>query len=105
MADWDYAPTLPILLLTHIMPLIVDHGVRTMGQVTIYLDDESEKRVKAAAKKAGIPVSRWLANLVKDNAHTVWPGSIAALAGAWGDFPDLADLREDESNESQRERL
>lgn len=76
-----------------------------MGQVTIYLDKESEKRVKAAAKKAGVPVSRWLANLVQENARTVWPGSITALAGAWRDFPDLEQVRGDDGSETQRERL
>jgi len=45
-----------------------------MGQVTIYLDDENEKRLKAAAKAAGVPVSRWVASLVEKRAGAVWPG-------------------------------
>lgn len=76
-----------------------------MGQVTIYLDDESEKRVKAAAKKAGISVSRWLAMLVHENAHTVWPESVQAMAGSWHDFPDLEQIRTDEGRETEREKL
>jgi len=64
-----------------------------MGQVTIYLDDENEKRLKAAAKAAGVPVSRWVANLVEKKARTVWPESVRRLAGAWQDFPDLETIR------------
>jgi len=40
-----------------------------MGQVTIYLDDENEKRLKAAAKAAGVPVSRWVASLVEEKTR------------------------------------
>lgn len=76
-----------------------------MGQVTIYLDDESEKRVRAAAKKAGVPVSRWIAELVQENARTVWPESIRALAGAWQDFPDLEQIREHDQRDLKREDL
>ena len=52
-----------------------------MGQVTIYLDDANEKRLKAAAKAAGIPVSRWIADLVQAKTRTVWPDSVHRLAG------------------------
>lgn len=42
-----------------------------MGQVTIYLNDESfEQRLKSAAAAAHMPVSRWIAKLVKDKTRT-----------------------------------
>lgn len=76
-----------------------------MGQVTIYLDDESEKRLRAAAKAAGMPVSRWIATLVQEKTRTVWPESVRKLAGAWRDFPDLETIRRTEAKDSAREPL
>jgi len=76
-----------------------------MGQVTIYLDDENEKRLKAAAKAAGMPVSRWVARLVEEKTRTVWPEPVRRLAGAWRDLPDLETIRETEGRDSAREAL
>ena len=76
-----------------------------MGQVTIYLNDENEKRLKAAAKAAGVPVSRWVASLVQEKAYTVWPESVRALAGTWRDFPGLETIRETKGKDSAREAL
>jgi len=76
-----------------------------MGQVTIYLDDENEKRLKAAAKAAGVPVSRWVASLIHERARTVWPESVRRLAGAWRDFPDLETIRMAKGKDSAREAL
>jgi len=64
-----------------------------MGRVTIYLDDKYEKRLRAAAKAAGMPVSRWVARLVEEKTSTVWPESVRQLAGAWPDLPDLETIR------------
>ncbi|MGF1613947.1 MAG: CopG family transcriptional regulator [Gammaproteobacteria bacterium] len=76
-----------------------------MGQVTIYLDDENEKRLKAAAKAAGVPVSRWVASLVQEKAGIAWPESVRRLAGAWPDFPDLESIRKGEARDDAREAL
>lgn len=65
-----------------------------MGQVTIYLDNEHEQRLKRAARSAGIPVSRYVARLVEENTRTQWPDSIHAMAGQWQDFPTPQELRE-----------
>ena len=64
-----------------------------MGQVTIYLDDESEKRLKAAAAAAGVPVSRWVSALIQNRTRTQWPESVRQLVGGWKDFPELTELR------------
>lgn len=76
-----------------------------VGQVTIYLDDENEKRVKAAAKAAGMPVSRWLATLVQEKTCDVWPEQIRLLAGAWQDFPDVKTIRQQNAKDSKRETV
>ena len=76
-----------------------------MGQVTIYLDDEHERRLRRAAKSAGVPVSRWVANLVEESTRNEWPESIRAMSGAWEDFPSAEELRETGSSDCPRESL
>ena len=74
-----------------------------MGQVTIYLDDETEHRLKSAAAAANVPVSRWVATLVKDKTRVNWPDAVRSLRGAWSDFPQLDDLRREVATDVQRE--
>jgi hypothetical protein len=76
-----------------------------MGQVTIYLDDAAERRVKAAARKSRISVSRWVAELVESRTRTDWPLEARELAGAWPDFPDPRELRALTGKDQPRLRL
>lgn len=76
-----------------------------MGQITIYLDQESEERMKRAAKAAGLPVSRWLAELVREKTRTEWPQGVREAAGAWTDFPDAVELRDTAGQDVPREPL
>jgi hypothetical protein len=66
-----------------------------MGQVTLYLDPETESKMKVAAKAAGVSQSRWVAGLIQEKTATQWPESIAKLAGSWSneDFPSLEEIR------------
>lgn len=66
-----------------------------MGQVTLYLDTETEARIKAAAKAAGVSQSRWVADLIREKTATEWPAWVADLAGAWPDLPSLEEIRAD----------
>lgn len=76
-----------------------------MAQITIYIDDENEKRLKAAAKAAGMSVSRWIANLVDEKTRTEWPETVVSLAGAWPDFPALQSIRDYEAKDVNREPM
>lgn len=76
-----------------------------MGQVTIYLDDEHERRMRQAAAEAGQPVSRWVAGLIKEEAGTHWPQSVRELAGQWQDFPSLEELRSGQPDDVRRETM
>lgn len=64
-----------------------------MPQVTIYLDDDTEARLRAAAQAEGVPVSRWIARLVQERTRREWPPAVRALAGAWPDYPEAAGQR------------
>jgi hypothetical protein len=64
-----------------------------MAQVTIYLPDELERRVKQAARKAHKSVSAYIAELAsKTMAQGRWPEGFADLYGSWeGAFPEIED--------------
>jgi len=76
-----------------------------MAQVTLYLDDETQARMKAAARAAGVPVSRWVAQLIRARTQSEWPESVRKLAGAWSDFPSLKALRSAKTPDAARDRL
>jgi hypothetical protein len=57
-----------------------------MGQVTIYLEDEIEKKMVATAKSGHLSKSKWNSKLIKEKVANEWPQSIIDLAGAWEDF-------------------
>jgi hypothetical protein len=74
-----------------------------MGQVTIYLDPETEKRLREAAKRQGVSQSKWVAELIRTKTATQWPEQIAEMVGAWKDFPDPEELRGKTGQDAPRE--
>lgn len=76
-----------------------------MGQVTLYMDDDTLGRMRAAAEAAGVSMSAWLAQLVRERTRTEWPREVAALAGAWRNMPSAEELRDDRPADIVRETL
>ena len=78
-----------------------------MGQVTLYLDPETESKMKTAAKSAGVSQSRWVADLIREKTATQWPESLRELAGSWtdDDFPSLEEIRAGMGEDAPRESL
>ena len=76
-----------------------------MAQVTLYLDEETKKRVRKAAKAVGLSQSRWLSELVRQRTATEWPAEVRELAGAWPDFPESDELRRSSGRDVRRERF
>ena len=73
-----------------------------MSQITLYLDPETETKLKAAAKASGVSVSRWVARLIQERTAERWPDSVRALVGTWSDVkPGKAAA----SKDTRRERL
>ena len=64
-----------------------------MGQITLYLDEKTAAKMKAAAEAEGMSQSKWVANLIERKTASRWPDSVACLAGAWSDLPDPESLR------------
>jgi hypothetical protein len=76
-----------------------------MGQVTIYLDSDTEKRVKKAARSEGVSLSKWIASALRGKTEAAWPKEVLDLEGAWPDFPNLKQLRQGQARDSRREEL
>jgi hypothetical protein len=76
-----------------------------MGQVTIYLDNEIEIKMTAAAKASQQSKSKWIAGLIQEKVSDEWPESITALAGAWKEFPSIDELRATPGQDVNREKL
>ncbi len=76
-----------------------------MGQVTIYLDSETEKKMINVVKKSGLSKSKWIADLIKEKTTNTWPESIVKLAGAWKDLPSAEEIREDMGIDAERESI
>lgn len=76
-----------------------------MGQVTIYLEDEVEAKMRAAAKAKHVSKSKWVAQLIKEKTTDEWPESVAKLAGAWKDLPTAEEIRTAHDLDAPREGL
>ena len=76
-----------------------------MAQLTLYLDRETEMRMRAAAEAAGVSKSKWVATLIRNRLKDTWPASVAALAGAWSDLPEVEEMRADMGSDVPRESL
>lgn len=76
-----------------------------MPQLTIYLDSKTEKLARRAARSAGLSVSRWVTDVIRQRTKVEWPPEVLQLAGAWKDFPSLSRLRKSTARDSVREGM
>lgn len=76
-----------------------------MGQVTIYLDAETEQKMLKMIKKSGVSKSKWIAGLIKEKTATTWPESVIKLAGAWKDLPTAEEIRQETGYDTERESI
>lgn len=75
-----------------------------MGQVTIYLDKETEIKMKKAAKSNHLSVSKWVARIIREQIKTEWPHDFFKLAGSWENtFPSLDEIRNTQGADCKRE--
>jgi hypothetical protein len=69
----------------------------------IYLDEDTERVMRKAAERAGLPYSRWIAGLIHDAARQTWPPEFLALAGSAADAPLTDDIRNTDVPDLPRE--
>lgn len=69
-----------------------------VAQLTIYLDDETHRRVEAAAKRDSVSLSRWarehLARAAEESSGSAWD-HLSAFAGSVGDDFELPERAKD----------
>jgi len=76
-----------------------------MGQITIYLDSETEKKMLNTIKKSGKSKSKWVADLIREKTAGSWPENIINLAGAWSDLPTAEEIRKEMGHDVKRESI
>ncbi|MGD8292529.1 MAG: TraY domain-containing protein [Desulfobacterales bacterium] len=76
-----------------------------MGQITIYLDSETEKRLINTIKKSGKSKSKWVADLIREKTAGSWPENIINLAGAWSNLPTAEEIRKKMGRDVKRESI
>lgn len=76
-----------------------------MSQVTIYLDEDTDRRMRKAARQAGLSRSQWLARLIREKTRNEWSTEVREAAGSWNDFPDADELRGSLGDDLPRESL
>ena len=76
-----------------------------MGQVTIYIDDKTEKKMRNMVENSGMAKSKWIAELIREKTATTWPENVVRLAGAWKDLPSAEEIRKEMGTDSIRESI
>ena len=76
-----------------------------MGQLTLYLDPDTEAKIKAAAAADGKSLSRWVGDVLRKQTAREWPASVLRLAGAWKDIPSPGRIRRNPGRDVAREPL
>lgn len=76
-----------------------------MGQVTIYLDEHTEKKMLNMVGKSGISKSKWIAELIREKTATTWPQDVIEMAGTWKDFPTAEEIRSGLGKDAERETI
>lgn len=64
-----------------------------MAQITLYIDDAVQARLKAAAASRQVSQSQFVADLIRRATATEWPRDVLELFGSVPDFPLAEELR------------
>ncbi|MCK5537794.1 MAG: ribbon-helix-helix protein, CopG family [Bacteroidales bacterium] len=74
-----------------------------MAQVTIYIPNELEDKVKKMASSLNISISKFIATALEQKVSNEWHTSCKKLAGSWNDFPLADEIREMQGTDYIRE--
>jgi hypothetical protein len=76
-----------------------------MPQISLYIDAETDRKMRKAARAAGISRSRWASEAIRSKLGEEWPESVMKLAGAWKDFPTAGQIRKTLGRDAPRKGL
>ena len=74
-----------------------------MSQVTIYINNNLEEKIKKVAQSMNMSISKFIANTVEQQLKEEWPDSIKQFSGSWNDMCDASELRENQVKDVERE--
>ena len=74
-----------------------------MAQITLYIDDATQQRLRDAAALRQVSQSQFVADLIRKATASEWPPEVLALFGAVPDFPLTEELRAGLPPDSPRE--
>jgi hypothetical protein len=58
-------------------------------QITLYIDEETDAKARAAARAAGVSYSKWVAELIRSRTRDEWPRPDFPLRATDGDTVDV----------------
>lgn len=64
-----------------------------MAQLTLYIDDATQAKLREAAAQRKVSQSQFVADLIRRETDSVWPAAALALMGSMPDFPLAEELR------------
>jgi hypothetical protein len=64
-----------------------------MAQITLYIDEATQQRLREAAERRKVSQSQFVAELIRKATADQWPAEVLALAGSVPDFPSAEELR------------
>jgi hypothetical protein len=73
-----------------------------VAQITLYIDDTTQTRLREAAERRRMSQSQFVAELIRSATADRWPEQVLALAGSVADFPDAAALRAGLADDAER---
>ncbi len=76
-----------------------------MAQITIYIPNDLEKKIKQKSKELNISISKFITKLLEQKIQNSWSIETKKLVGAWDDFEDAKSLREPKAKDTKREEL
>jgi len=74
-----------------------------MAQVTIYIPNELESKVKSMASSLNVSISKFISTMLEQKVNTQWHTTSKKLAGSWDAFPSLEEIRANEGKDPSRE--
>ena len=76
-----------------------------MSQVTIYLDEQTDKKLRQAVEQSGLSKSQWISRLIKEKTATEWPEAVREMVGEWQDVQEQEEIRDTAVKDLPREEL
>ena len=64
-----------------------------MAQITLYIDDATQAKLREAAAERKVSQSQFVADLIRRATVNAWPPEALALFGSMPDFPLAEELR------------